>query len=300
MATLLLHEAGSVRAFPLPATLLVGRSAGCFVRVAHEACPAHWLELRWRADAWAWRALAALDRTYGAGAFLADGWRTLDAREGQGTRIRLTGTHVVVELVDAGPPEPFVYDLTADEAVEGEALSELVEVRGDALLPLWAEGDPAAALADGACWVHREGATERILRAHVPTPVVATLAPRLDLASAGAALEVDLGAMTAVFHQRDAVATVRGECVRVLAVFLQARLEGEGWIDASEAWTRWVELGGRGSARLERMSWERGKLRQQLARQGCGALETLFEHRKVGGFVRTRLALEPGQLHLKH
>lgn len=299
MPTLLLHELDTVRAFPLPATFLVGRSSGCFVRVGHEACPAHWLELRWRPEGWAWRALSAPDRTYGGGTFLADGWRTLDARDGQGTRIRLVGTSVSVELVDAGAPEPFVYDLGADEAVEGEALSELVEVRGEQLLPLWAEGNEAAALADGACWVHRDGGAERILRAHVPTPVVATAAPRLDLASSGATLDVDLADLSAVFHQRDATATARGECVRVLAVFVQARLEGEGWMDAAEAWTRWVELGGRGSTRLERMSWERGKLRQQLARQGCGALESLFEHRKVGGFVRTRLALEPRQLRLQ-
>ncbi len=297
MPTLLLHEADTVRALPLAPATLVGRAPACLVRVSHEACPAHWLELRWFPQGWAWRPLAAVERTYGTGAFLTEGWRALEAREGRGTRVRLAGTGVVVELVDAGPPTPFVWDVISDEPIEGDALAEVAELLGDALLPLAAEGDPRQALRDGQCWVHIDGAgVARTLRAHVPYVLPSTVAPVIDLASPGVTLEIDPSSLTATLHQRDAVATIRGECVRVLTAFAQARRTGDGWMDASEAWTRWVELGGSADTRLDRMSSERGKLRQQLSRQRVTALERLFEHRKTGAFVRTRLGLDPGSV----
>jgi hypothetical protein len=294
MPSLLLSESDSVRVVPLAPATLVGRAAACLARVSHESCPAHWLELRWRADGWTWRALAAVDRTYGAGAFVADGWRTLDAREGQGTRVRLIGTSVHMELVEGGAPRPFAWDVLTDEPLDGDALTEVAEVRGHHLLPLAAEGDATQSLRDGQCWVHTtpDGAA-RTLRAHVPDALAPTLAPRMDLARPGVSVEIDLARLEASFTHGDAAVGVRGECVRALAVFALARRQSDGWLDASEAWARWVELGGRSDTALDRMSWERGKLRAQLARQRVTGLDGLFERRKTGAFVRTRLALDP-------
>jgi hypothetical protein len=297
MPTLLLTESDAVRAIPLAPATLVGRAPACLARVGHPSCPAHWLELRWRPEGWAWRPLAAADRTYGSGAFLHDGWRALDARDGQGTRVRLTGTSVQVELVEGGAPRPFAWDVLTDEPLDGEALDEVAEVRADALLPLSAEGDDAQALRDGQCWVHvAADGTARTLRAHVPTLLAPTLAPRIDVSAPGLTIEIDLAGLAATFTQREVAVTVRGECVRVLAVFAQARQQGEGWLDASEAWARWVELGGTRETALDRMSWERGKLRAQLARQRVSGLDGLFARRKVGAFVHVRLAVEPGAI----
>lgn len=298
MPTLLLSESSFVRAVPLAAATLVGRGAACLARVSTAACPAHWLELRWVSDRWLWRALAAQDRTYGGGAFSADGWRTLDARAG--ARVRLTGADVHVELVDDGPPLPFAWDMLADEPVDGDALTEVAEVRGDQLLPLDAEGDPACALRDGQCWVHvgADGST-RMLRAYVPVGFPPTLSPRMDLARPRAIVDIDGGELCASFVQDDVVAVVRGECVRVLLVFALARLHGEGWLDASAAWASWADLGGARETSLERMSWERGKLRAQLARQRVSGLDTLFARRKVGAFVELRLNLGPAAIFLR-
>jgi hypothetical protein len=243
---------------------------------------------------WAWRPLAAAERTYGTGGFLEDGWRVLEAREGHGTRVRLAGTRVHVELVEGGPPRPFAWDVLSDEPVVDEALEEVAEVRGDALLPLSAEGDASQALLDGQCWVHssQDGAP-RTLRAHLAGVVAPTLSPRMDLGGAGLTIEIDLESLTATFTQRDVVAVARGECVRVLAVFARSRLLGDGWLDASEAWARWTDLGGSLDTALDRMSWERAKLRAQLARQRVAGLDALFVRRKVGAFVQMRLALDP-------
>jgi len=300
MPTLLVSDSFTVRAVPLAAATLVGRAPACLARVAHEGCPAHWLELRWRPEGWMWRALAAADRTYGAGGFVSDGWRALSVRAGHGTRVRLSGTSVHVELVDGGPPQPFAWDMLADEPLVGDALLEVAELRGEQLLPLSAEGDAARALRDGECWVHTGAdGSVRTLRAHVPAVIAPTLASLLDVSRAGLTVEIDLASLTATFLQGPASALVRGECVRALAVYAQARCAGEGWLDASEAWARWGALGGSRETSLERMSWERGKLRAQLARHRVTGLDTLFARRKVGAFVESRLGLEAAAIFLR-
>jgi hypothetical protein len=106
-------------------------------------------------------------------------------------------------------------------------------------------------------------------------------------------VDLHLDDLSATFHQNDSSAVVCGECVRVLALFALARQRGEGWLDASEAWALWTELGGSPATSLARMSWERGKLRSQLSRQRVTRLDVLFESRKMGAFVRTRLGLDP-------
>ena len=106
--------------------VVIGRSPGCLVRVDDPAVPAHWLELRWQGNGWAWRTLNAEERTRGAGAFLYDAWRALEVTAERGTRVAL-GNDAWVEIVDAGPPEPFAWDVLADHPLEGHALEEVAD-----------------------------------------------------------------------------------------------------------------------------------------------------------------------------
>lgn len=301
MPILLVSESGNVRAIPLAAATLVGRASSCLARVANESCPAHWLELRWCIDGWTWRALSAGDRTHGGGAFLAHGWRGLNAGGGRGTRIRLAGTSVYMELVEGGAPRPFAWDVMADEPLDGEALAEVAEVHEALLLPLSAEGDQAQALSDGQAWVHlAPPGAPRTLRAHVPSVLAPTVSPIMDFARDGMTVDIDLPKLRATFLQGDSVAVVSGECVRVLAVFAIARQRGEGWLHASEAWARWTELGGAQDTALERMSWERGKLRGQLARQRVTGLALVFSNRKLHAFVECRLGANSAAIFVQH
>lgn len=288
----LLHIAhGDVRRLvPLAPVCLVGRGPACLARIPHPACPAHWLELRWMGECWAWRTLNAEERTRGTGAFLPDGWRAMEVTSERGTRVALGGD-AWIELVDAGPPEPFAWDVLADVPLEGVALEEVAEVRDDALLPLGAEGDMAQALADGQCWLHNDPAHgPRTLRAHVPQSFPRTLALRLDLARGRVTVELDLRANVATFAQGDVRVRVTGTCVRTLAVYARARGEARGgWLTAADAWAGWLDLGGGDDAPLDAVAWERARLRKLLHRARVGNVDALFASRKEGVFVRVRL-----------
>ena len=299
MPILLIGEGKQTRAVPLGPDTLIGRSSACLVRMHEAACPGVWLQLRWSGAGWAWRALAAGDRTIGRGAFQADGWRALDARDGRGARVSLAGVGVWVELVDGSPPVVFAWDVVLDLPVEGDALADVAEVRGDLLLPLSAEGDADRALADGEAWTHpMPDGSVRVLRAHLPHPSPATAVGRLDVARPGLLLEVHLPTLAATFLQDGASVEVRGECVRALAVFVSARLGGEGWLGAAAAWAMWGDMGGRRDTQLERLSSERGKLRAKLSGQHVASVADLFEHRKSGSYVSTRLSIPAENLRL--
>jgi hypothetical protein len=135
----------------------------------------------------------------------------------RGTRVALGG-EAWVELLDAGPPEPFAYDVLAEAPLWGDALDEVAERRGDQLLPLSSEGDATRALRDGEHWVYVGPTGSRTLRAYVPAPFAPTLATRLDLSHGGVSVEVDHAAQAATFLQGDARVRITGACVRTLAV----------------------------------------------------------------------------------
>lgn len=288
MPSLLVAWDTTRRLLPLAATGLVGRAPACLVRIDHPACPAHWLEIRWTGACWAWRPLAAAERTRGAGRPLADGWTSLEVGEDRGTRIAL-GADAWVEIVDDGPPAPFAWDVLDDRPLEDAALEEVAEVRGDQLLPLAAEGDDGLALRDGQCWVHTASDGARTLRAHVPVTMAATAAPRIDLARGEVFVLVDLSTLRATLRQGPDVATVEGACVRTLVVYGNARDAHEGWLTAAEAWAEWTELGGQEERAIDAVAWERARLRRLLDRARVGGLDRLFESRKDGTYVKTRL-----------
>ncbi len=298
MALLLVADGAFRRIVPLAGSCLVGRGAACLVQIRHPLCPAHWLEVRWRGDGWTWRALSALERTRGTGAFLPDGWRTFDVSAERGTRISIvaggsSGDSAFVELVDASPPEPFVWDLLADVPIVGEELETVAEVRGADIIPLDAEGDPHARIADGACWVQPTETGPRVFRAYLPERLPDTLGTRIDLSRGEVTASVDLAATRCALEQSGVRVLVTGQAVRLLAVYYRARQEDpakEGWLTANEAWAIWLEFGGAESAPIEAVAWERTRLRQLLARARVGSVEALFERRKVGAFVQIRLA----------
>lgn len=288
MGLLLVAEGDSRRIVPLATTCLAGRGTASLVRIEHPACPSHWIELRWHGGGWAWRALNAVDRTRGSGSFLVSGWRTMEVNADRGTRISL-GSQVWLELVDSGPPEPFAWDMLAAAPITDETLETVAERRGDALLPLSAEGDAKAALRDGQFWMVPGPEGPRMLRAHVPVSMVATLSARLDLALGGVSVAVHMESETAVFEQGDVKVSVRGVCVRTLNLYARERTRGMPWLTAADAWAAWTDLGGAESSPKEVVAWERARLRQLLDRARVGSVDALFLTRKESGYVRVRL-----------
>lgn len=289
MALLLVAEGEARRVVPLPTLCLAGRGPGCLVRIPHAACPAHWLELRWLGSGWAWRVLSGAERTRATGAFLADGWRAMEVGTERGTRVSLGG-EVWVELLDASPPSTFAWDLLEDRPVMGEELERVAEVYPDRLLPIAAEGDPSQALTDGACWLHREGDHVRALRAHLPTAFAATPSGSIDLERGGLHVEVDLARGIATLRQGASHVEVSGNCVRLFAIYGQARSVNQGWLTAAAAWAAWSELGGAESSPQEVVAWERARLRARLERARVGNVRHLFVVRKHAVYFEVRLA----------
>jgi hypothetical protein len=122
--------------------------------------------------------------------------------------------------------------------------------------------------------------------------IVETAETRIDLERAGARVVVDAAELRATFLQGQAEVEVRGECVRVLTVYAQARrhdLPEGGWLRPAEAWEGWVDLGGSAESPVRRVEWERARLRGRLAREGVAGVERLFEVRREGDTMRTRL-----------
>jgi hypothetical protein len=159
---------------------------------------------------------------------------------------------------------------------------------------------PTAPFADGQVLaLHDPVLGPLALRLHVPAEVPATADALLDLLDPGLSIELDLPGLRATLHQRGSHVIVRGECARVLTVYLQARrrdLPAGGWLDPDEAWALWVALGGNEDSPRERLSWERGKLRSQLARMRVANVHALFELSRQGDTIRTRLGIEAAVL----
>ncbi len=292
MGTLLLQDGAASRVVPLAPSTLVGRSWSCLARAEHVACPLYWLEIRWMAGGWAWRALAAGARTRGGGTRIREEWRTLTAAFGRGARVTLDDA-CAVELVDDSPPQPFAVDALSGEAVPLEELEACAEVRPDGIWPLEADGRSSEVLTDGQTFMVPDGAGgRRVLRAHIPGVIVETAETRFDLERAGARVIVDPAEQRATFLQGQAEVEVRGECVRVLAVYARARLDDlpqGGWLRPAEAWEGWVASGGSAESPVRRVEWERARLRGRLAREGVAGVERLFEVRREGDTMRTRL-----------
>jgi hypothetical protein len=298
MGSLLMFD-GTPRVVPLAPVTLVGRGAACHARLTHPGAPTHWLEVRWLGEGWGWRALAAEDATRGPNTLAAAGWRRLGPQgrhppANRHPRVSL-GEHAWVELADPSPPAPFVWDLVRGSPLQDVVVERHFEARPGTLLPL--DDIPRAApFTDGQVLaLHDTVMGPLAVRLHLPDAVPATLDTVLDLLHPGISLDVDLDTLVAAFHQRDAVVTVRGECVRVLAVYLAARtrdLPRGGWLTPAEGWAAWVALGGNPRSESDRLSWERGKLRTQLARLQVANVHALFELSRQGDTIRTRLGID--------
>jgi hypothetical protein len=275
MATLLVSDSAQVRVFPLAASTLIGRHWTCPVRILDGSCPLYWLEVRWLEGAWGWRTLGADDRTHGGGAALPAGWRSLAVATLRAGRVRLSES-TWIELVTADPPRAHLVRLPDGELLDDDEAAAWAELRADIALPLDVEGDGGQAYPDGHVII-RDG---KAVRVHASGGVATTVATPIDLSRPGVFADVDLAARTATFANRAGQVTARGECARVLEVYLQARridIPAGGWLSATEAHAAYQALGGSPDATLERLSWERCRLRSILSRAGVAGVGALFE-----------------------
>lgn len=275
MSTLLVSDGARCQIVPLAASTLIGRHWACPVRLSDPACPLYWLEVRWLEGGWGWRTLGAEERTHGGGAALPAGWRALTVAGRRAGRVRLSES-TWIELVEADAPRAHLVRLPDGALLDADAAAGWAELRLDAVLPLDAEGDAARAYPDG----HVIARGGEAVRVHAPGTHARTLDSAVDLSRPGVFLDIDLDARSATFSSPAGRITVRGECVRVLEVYRAARvadIPSGGWLSAAEALDAYGALGGPADAPLERLSWERCRLRSMLARAGGVGVGGLFD-----------------------
>jgi len=71
----------------------------------------------------------------------------------------------------------------------------------------------------------------------------------------------------------------------------EADVPAGGWLTPDDAHAAWLARGGPPDSTTARMAWERSKLRAQLSRSGATGLDALYELRRDGDTVRTRVRL---------
>lgn len=122
------------REYELARASLVGRHPICHVAMLHPDVPAFWLEIRFTASRWAWRAFQEDERrTEPAGEVVRDDWRSLEL--GPAGAIGCVGG-ARLQLVDAAPPRAFAVDLGTG--------TERVGASFEALVRTLTEGEQAA------------------------------------------------------------------------------------------------------------------------------------------------------------
>lgn len=273
MGRVLIRFAEQVFRLPLNSSTLIGRGDRCDGVLLSSGVPLYWVEFRWRQQSWWWRALAATERTRGPGSLDSEGWRPITQRRGRGQSISLEGLGKV-ELVDDSPPGLIVEDVVTRERLEEPEATELL--------------GPEGAVA-GQQLVERYG---RLWRVHRPGKLPDTATTGMDLQESFLDIYRDNLRATFTFGSREVV--LEGESVRVLMVFAEVRMAGGpegGWLTAVDAYDAWVSSGGNPKSGVDRLAWERGKLRTELRKRGLVAVEALFEKRGSGAAACVRLGL---------
>jgi hypothetical protein len=297
MGMVRVSESGVTRDVRVPEICLVGRHWSCHVGLSTTKVPQFWIELRWLEATWAWRALNSIEETRGAGKSLPNGWRAFRRTSSRNPRISIADD-VWVEFIDLTSPSAFAQNVETGGFIDGEALEDLWECVDDRFYRFgWDDAREAEfELRDGD--LVSSGGT--LYRVFLPLDGPHTLVAQLHLMVTECTVTIDVSRLTAVFESKDAAVTVTGECVRVLAAYAQARLDEHfvegGWLTAQESHQRWLDLGGNSASAVERLGFERGKLRNQLRKSGVLDAKDLFERQASAHRTLLRIPLTPKQI----
>jgi hypothetical protein len=294
MGRIRIESAGEIWEQPLSTSTILGRHWSCDAQIRDRRVPMRWLELRWLQGIWAWRVNDNAHDTRGTGKVLDQGWRALAISEGEGGRVTCADV-AQIQLIDAAPPAVFARDLASGAFLTDGELHEHFEVHGDEVFPIGAAEGPARPLMDGAVSIIRG----RSLRIHIPSDPPATERMLINIVHHQVTLDIWPEELRAQFTLGREVVAASGECVRVLTIYAQARLDqgaNEGWLSTDRAYTTWIQAGGNPESARERIGWEKGKLRTRLAQSGAVQVARLFEGRRLAKHSESRLATSPLQI----
>ena len=251
-------------------------------RIPVKGLPLFWLEIRWLGNQWVWRVLNAENETKGRGPLLSNGWRELTDRI-----IFQSTTKVQIELFDGSPPGVLV------ESLQNSTIVPVDEVRGLHVSDLGYRVDlDQPLLQNGEVFV-LEGHPYRLW---IPQSYAPSIDSSFMVTDSDMTLDIFTSELRAEFSIGQRTVSIQGEFVRVLWVYAQERVDGEGWLDSQEALHLWIAFGGNSNSEAPRVSWERNKLRQALVDQQVFAVDNLFERFRQGVNWHHRLIFESTQI----
>ena len=266
----------------------IGRHWSNSVQIHTVEMPLYWLEIRWSNDTWQWRTLSSEGETIGMGAALLNKWRALQKNQ----TIRLEGG-ALIRCIDDSPPELLVEVLEQGNILHGDDLLKVVEVHKNTVFPL-GEVDTVASLKDGDIF----NMGNHLFRIHIPIVVQTTEHHILHVEDPTLWLEIDLKEQKATFGNAHQEVTITGISVLLLYTYAKPIESGTDWLSAEMAYQHWLSIGGNVKSSKNRMSWERGKLRNKLSKMGIGGSKELFVSRTIEGLFEFKLNLTQEQIHL--
>lgn len=261
------------RVVPLAAATTIGRNPSSTWVIDDLRAPWTWVELRWAGDHWSWRENESRKKTVstrGSGVVcpvLQGDWRRMD-RSMDYLRI----PHLMAQVIDPGPPEPFAIDVVDN-----------VEV------PL----GPVLAHLGGTPTQQRDFVMDgRVLRFFPALPPEATRAADADLPEEEepephGAVEpgdrVDRGDVLYWFRERggdwvlelrtmldhantELFGVIEKKCLLTAIPYARARLAGQndGYLTLDQAVAAWRDLTGRPDQDQKQLSENVGKLRMEI------------------------------------
>ncbi|MEC7987614.1 MAG: hypothetical protein VX278_20775 [Myxococcota bacterium] len=278
MGTVLLSQGNKRRRLILSSSNLIGRHWRCELSISNERLPLYWIEIRWLESHWAWRVLWGSDFTRGTGAVLQRGWRKWSSG-------RIYFHDILhLELSDPSPPTLLFEELRTKKRFTLMDLEGRVLYTQHGVQTLYSEQ------------VYQDGEIltvgENIYRVHLPVRWSPSKRAELDLGDAELALDIDVETLEAVFTVKNVECKLMGEPVRMLYVYARHRKEDpDGWLSSENAFRLWVEFGGTTTSPIERLNWERAKVRNMLAMNSAINTEQIFERtrKKRKWLIRMRI-----------
>lgn len=297
MGALKLTDGSATRVIPISEVCLVGRHWSCHARFFSSSVPQFWFEVRWLGQNWGWRPLNRVDETRGSGSVDKNGWRIINSLSRRVARITID-EGIVAELTDTTPPQAFAMNVENNEFVSGDALEDLYECVDDRFYRFgWEHGaDASYELKDG----DLVSSGTSLYRLFFPVLGAPTLVAQLHLIIDECSLRISVSELWASFESDESSVRVTGECVRVLAAYALVRRDESytdgGWLTAPESHKQWLKLGGNTNSGIERLGFERGKLRSQLRKAGVLDVKDLFERKTSGYRTMLRLSTRADQI----
>ena len=126
---------------------------------------------------------------------------------------------------------------------------------------------------------------------------------QLDLRARELTLDFAGSPPTAMFTQGSKSIELRGMGALLLKAYAQRRQEEAlpegGWMSTAETLAAWNSLAPTSCDNLDRVAWERGKIRSLLVKEGAVHPKSLFERRRDGSSWMVRLSLGPHAIRIE-